>query len=99
MENVQISEIITKLEMVLENQLTREEVSDWAYEQMTAMEWREEKENRALTKDQLAVFHCLTTVYGMDLKNSPTESFHIDDDFRDWIKAFQEVEKSLKAKK
>lgn len=38
MENVQISEIITKLDMVLENQLTREEVSDWAYEQMTAME-------------------------------------------------------------
>lgn len=99
MENVQISEIITKLEMVLENQLTREEVSDLAYEQMTAMEWREEKENRALTKDQLAVFHCLTTVYGMDLKNSPTEYFHVDDDFRDWIKAFQEVEKRLKAKK
>lgn len=99
MENVQISEIITKLEMVLENQLTREEVSDWVYEQMTAMEWREEKENRALTKDQLAVFHCLTTVYGMDLKNSPTEYFHVDDDFRDWIKAFQEVEKRLKAKK
>lgn len=99
MENVQISEIITKLDMVLENQLTREEVSDWAYEQMTAMEWREEKENRALTKDQLAVFHCLTTVYGMDLKNSPTEYFHVDDDFRNWIKAFQEVEKRLKAKK
>ncbi|WP_035387633.1 hypothetical protein [Exiguobacterium undae] len=99
MENVQISEIITKLEMVLENQLTREEVSDWAHEQMTAMEWREEKENRALTKDQLAVFHCLTTVYEMDLKNSPTEYFHVDDDFRDWIKAFQEVEKRLKAKK
>lgn len=99
MENVQISEIITKLEMVLENHLTREEVSDWAYEQMTAMEWREEKENRALTKDQLAVFHCLTTVYGMDLKNSPTQYFHVDDDFRDWIKAFQEVEKRLKAKK
>ncbi|WP_214721323.1 hypothetical protein [Exiguobacterium sp. s192] len=99
MENVQISEIITKLEMVLENQLTREEVSDWAYEQMTAMEWREEKENRALTKDQLAVFHCLTTVYGMDLQNSPTEYFHVDDDFRNWIKAFQEVEKRPKAKK
>lgn len=99
MENVQISKIITKLEMVLENQLTREEVSDWAYEQMTAMEWREEKENRALTKDQLAVFHCLTTVYGMDLKNSPTEYFHVDTDFRNWIKAFQEVEKRRKAKK
>ncbi|WP_393965740.1 hypothetical protein [Exiguobacterium sp. S22-S28] len=99
MENVQISEIITKLEMVLENQLTREEVSDWAYEQMTEMEWSEEKENRALTKDQLAVFHCLTTVYGMDLKNSPTEYFHVEDDFQDWIKAFQEVEKRLKAKK
>lgn len=99
MENVQISEIITKLEMVLENHLTREEVSDWAYEQMTAMEWREEKENRALTKDELAVFHCLTTVYGMDLQNSPTEYFHVDDDFRNWIKAFQGVEKRLKAKK
>lgn len=99
MENVQISEIITKLEMVLKNRLTREEVLDWAYKVMTAMEWMEEKENRALTKEELAVFHCLTTVYGMDLQNSPTEYFHVDDDFRDWIKAFQEVEKSLKTKK
>ncbi|WP_404276534.1 hypothetical protein [Exiguobacterium undae] len=66
---------------------------------MTAMEWMEEKENRALTKDELDVFHCLTTVCGMDLQNSPTEYFHVEDDFQNWIKAFQEVEKRLKAKK
>ena len=96
MRTIQIDEVIKKLEQILEKQLTREEVSEWAYERMADLEWMEEKEDRPLTKKELAVFRCLTTVYGMDLQNSPDEYFHVEDDFRDWIKAFQEVEKSFK---
>lgn len=98
MRTIQIDEVIKKLEQVLEKQLTREEVSEWAYERMAALEWMEEKEGRSLTKKELAVFRFLTTVYGMDLQNSPDEYFHVEDDFRDWIKAFQEEERSIKIK-
>ena len=98
MITIQIDEIIKKLEQVLEKQLTPEEVSEWAYERMADLEWMEEKEGRSLTKKELAVFRCLTTVCGMDLQNSPDDYSHVEDDFRDWIKAFQEVERSFKAK-
>ena len=73
---IQIDDVInTKLEHVLKKQLTREEVSEWAYERMAALEWMEEKEGKSLTKQELAVFRCLTTVYGMDLQNSSERVF------------------------
>lgn len=98
MRTIQIDDVIKKLEHVLKKQLTREEVSEWAYERMADLEWMEEKEGRSLTKQELAVFRCLTTVYGMDFQNSPDEYFHVEDDFRDWIKAFQEEDRSIKIK-
>jgi len=98
MRTIQIDDVIKKLEHVLKKQLTREEVSEWAYERMAALEWMEEKEGKSLTKQELAVFRCLTIVYGMDLQNTPNEYFHVDNDFRDWIKAFQEEERNFKIK-
>lgn len=95
MESVLISDIIAKLELVLENTLTREEVSSWAYKYMTALE---DKNSWETTNYEQAVFECLKTVYGMDLLETPTEYLHWDNDIRDWIENFKAIEKEFKAK-
>ncbi|WP_263707327.1 hypothetical protein [Shouchella tritolerans] len=72
-------EIINKLELVLKNQLTREEVTDWASEYTM-------KEKHYVS--DLKVWDMLMTVSGLDLQDSPGEYLHTDDDIRDWIKEF-----------
>lgn len=86
MKSLQIRYIIKKLEMVLENQLTREEVSDWAYAHMMTLE------NKETTRYEELVFDCLTVVYGMDLPNDSSEYLHCEEDIRDWIKRFEKIE-------
>lgn len=41
MKTPRIPDIISKLELVLENKLSREEVSDWAYKWMMVLENKE----------------------------------------------------------
>lgn len=80
MKSLHIRDVIMKLEMVLENQLTREEVSDWVYAHMMTLE------NKKTTRYEELVFECLTVVYGMDLLNDFSEYLHCEEDIRDWMK-------------
>jgi len=89
MKTPRIPDIISKLELVLENKLSREEVSDWAYKWMMVLE---NKEGWETTDYDILVFQGLTTVYGMDLVNSPTEYLHCEEDIRDWVKELQKIE-------
>ncbi|MFP7284757.1 hypothetical protein SFC15_00845 [Shouchella clausii] len=72
-------EIINKLELVLKNQLTREEVTDWASEYTMQEKY---------DVSDMEVWKMLMTVSGLDLQDSPGEYLHNDDDIRDWIKKF-----------
>lgn len=89
MKTPRIPDIIAKLELVLENKLSREEVSDWAYKWMMVLE---NKEGWETTDYDILVFQGLTTVYGMDLLNSPTGYLHCEEDIRDWVKELQKIE-------
>lgn len=89
MTTPRIPDIIAKLELVLENKLSREEVSDWAYKWMMVLE---NKEGWETTNYDILVFQGLTTVYGMDLLNSPTGYLHCEEDIRDWVKELQKIE-------
>ncbi|XOQ16266.1 MAG: DNA-binding protein [Shouchella clausii] len=74
-------QIINKLELVLKNQLTREEVADWASEYVM-------KEKYDVS--DLKVWDMLMTVSGLDLQDSPGEYLHNDEDILDWIKEFSD---------
>ncbi|MCM3549389.1 hypothetical protein M4D48_12475 [Alkalihalobacillus clausii] len=74
-------EIIDKLELVLQNKLTKEEVADWASEYVMTYDH--------LVTD-LVVFDILTVVSGLDTLESPGEYMYDDDDIRDWIKEFSD---------
>ena len=89
MKTPNIRDIITKLELVLENQLSREEVSEWAYKWMMISE---NEEGWETTEYDILVFQGLTKVYGMDMLNSPTEYLHCEEDIRDWVKELQNIE-------
>lgn len=95
MKTPRIPDIISKLELVLENQLSREEASDWAYQWMMISENEECWET---TDYDILVFQSLTRVYGMDMLNSPTEYLHCEEDIRDWVKELQNIENSYHQK-
>lgn len=72
-------EIIYKLELVLKNKLTREEVADWASDYTM-------KEKHYVSN--LKVWQMLLTVSGLDIQDSPGEYLHTNDDIQSWIKKF-----------
>ncbi|MBX0319734.1 hypothetical protein [Shouchella clausii] len=73
-------EIIDKLEPVLQNKLTKEEVADWASEYVMTYD---------LLVTDLVVFDFLTVVSGLDTLESPGEYMY-DEDIRDWINKYSE---------
>ncbi|ALA55089.1 hypothetical protein CAY60_019660 [Shouchella clausii] len=76
-----LKEIIDKLELVLQNKLTKEEVADWAAEYVMTYDH--------LVTD-LVVFDFLTVVSGLDTLESPGEYMYDDEDIRDWINQYSE---------
>jgi hypothetical protein len=74
-------EVINKLELVLKNELTREEVTDWASEYTMQEKY---------DVSDMEVWKMLMTVLGLDLEDSPGEYLHTDDDIQDWIKKFSD---------
>jgi hypothetical protein len=72
-------EIIDKLKMILLGKLTREEVADWASEYVMQDEPNISDET---------VWELLQTVSGVDLKDSPDEYLHVEQDIIDWINKY-----------
>ncbi|HEY0828897.1 MAG TPA: hypothetical protein VGE40_12435 [Bacilli bacterium] len=85
MERPTVEEIVKRLKRVLEGNLNREEVSNWA-ENWT----RKFMDESRLSEKDLLIWKYLDVVSGIDLKDSPTEYLHIDEDIKDWIKRFEE---------
>ncbi len=82
-----IKEIVKRLNRVLEGTLTREEVSTWA-ETWT----RSFLDADGLKESDLTIWKYLDVVSGIDLKDSPTEYLHIEEDIKEWIERFQKEE-------
>jgi hypothetical protein len=72
-------EIIDKLKMILLGKLTREEVADWASEYVMQDEPNISDET---------VWELLQIVSGVDLKDSPDEYLHVEQDIIDWINKY-----------
>lgn len=72
-------EIINKLKMILQGKLTREEVADWASEYVMQDEPNISEET---------VWELLQIVSGIDLKDSPNEYLHVEQDIIDWINKY-----------
>lgn len=69
-------EIIYKLNMILQGKLSREEVADWAEEYVM--------QDEPNIEDDI-VWDFLQVVSGVDLKDSPEEYLHVEQDIKDWI--------------
>ncbi|MFV9511283.1 DNA-binding protein [Tepidibacillus sp. LV47] len=72
-------EIIDKLKMILSGQLTREEVADWASEYVM--------QDDPNISDE-TVWELLILACGVDLKDSPDEYLHVEEDIIDWINKY-----------
>ncbi|HZH62196.1 MAG TPA: DNA-binding protein [Metabacillus sp.] len=69
-------EIISKLELILQGTISREEVADWASEYVMQDEPNISDET---------VWELLQIVSGIDLKDSSDEYLHVEQDIIDWI--------------
>lgn len=78
-------EIVKRLKMVLEGSTTREEVSNWA-----EIWTRVFMDETGLSESDLLIWRYLDVVSGIDLKDSPTEYLHIEEDILEWISRFEE---------
>lgn len=78
-------EIVKRLKMVLEGSTTREEVSNWA-----EIWTRVFMDETGLSESDLLIWRYLDVVSGIDLKDSPTEYLHIEEDILEWISRFGE---------
>lgn len=74
-----IEEIVKKLNMIFEGKLSREEVSDWASEYVM--------QDEPCIEDE-TVWEFLQVVSGVDIKDSPEEYLHVEQDLEDWIKKY-----------
>jgi len=89
MQSPTIEELIMKLQQVLEGGLSREEVSDWA---MKASEVYERESS--LSQHEISLWKCLDVVGGIDLKDSPSEYLHNEQDIKGWITKFKQMKDS-----
>ncbi|WP_234399716.1 hypothetical protein [Paenibacillus popilliae] len=85
LEKPTVEEIVRRLKSVLQGNLSREEVSNWA-EYWT----RKFRDEFNLNEEDYLMWEYLDVVSGIDLKDTPTEYLHIDEDILDWIKRFEE---------
>jgi hypothetical protein len=72
-----VSEVIERLKSVLNGELTREEVSEWASYYVMADD---------PTIDDEIVWDLLKIISGIDILDSPTSYFHNEEDIKDWIR-------------
>ena len=78
-----VREIIDRLKLVLNGELTRDEVSNWASYYVMADE---------PTVDDEIVWELLKIICGIDTLVSSTSYLHNEEDIKDWIK---QAKKSL----
>ncbi|MCC5714963.1 hypothetical protein, partial [Klebsiella pneumoniae] len=72
-------EIIDKLELVLQNKLTKEEVADWASKYVVTAD-------HPVT--DVTVFKFLTVASGLDTLLAPGEYMYDDGDIKNWINKY-----------
>lgn len=70
-------EITQRLEQILNNQLSREEVADWAFAFL--------EQDDALAEMDLNAWHYLVTVSAVAERTAPGEYLYSLEDIQDWI--------------
>ncbi|BFH15898.1 DNA-binding protein [Paenibacillus melissococcoides] len=73
-------EVISKLLSILQGSLSREEVADWASEIVM--------QDEPIVTDE-EVWELLKITSGVDIKDSPDEYLHVEQDIMDWINKFK----------
>ncbi|GAC43915.1 hypothetical protein [Paenibacillus popilliae] len=73
-------EVLSKLLSILQGSLTREEVADWASEFVM-------QDEPSVTDE--VVWDLLKIASGVDIKASPDEYLHIEQDIMNWINKFK----------
>lgn len=86
MEKSTFEEIIEKLQQVIEGELSREEVSNWAEKASHFFE-----SEGSLSEKDISIWKGLDVVMGIDLKDSPAEYLHNEIDIRNWISRFSAI--------
>lgn len=72
-------ELLSRFEFILQGEISREEVADWASEYVM-------QDSPNVTDE--TVWELLILACGIDLKNSPDEYLHDEQNIKDWIKEF-----------
>lgn len=72
-------EVLSRFEFILQGEISREEVADWASEYVM-------HDSPNVTDE--TVWELLILACGIDLKNSPDEYLHDEQNIKDWIKEF-----------
>ncbi|RJG25916.1 DNA-binding protein [Paenibacillus thiaminolyticus] len=73
-------EVLSKLLSILQGSLSREEVADWASEIVM--------QDEPIVTDE-EVWELLKITSGVDIKDSPDEYLHVEQDIMDWINKFK----------
>lgn len=72
-------ELLSKFRSILQGSLSREEVADWASEFVM-------QDEPIVTDDD--VWELLNLASGVDIKDSPDEYLHVEQDIINWINKF-----------
>lgn len=72
-------EVLNRFKLILQGTMSREEVADWASEYVM--------QDFPDVKDETA-WQLLKIACGVDLKDSPDEYLHDEQNIKDWIKEF-----------
>ncbi len=86
MEKLTVEKIIAKLQQVLEGEISREEASNWA-----ERAWSIFDREGSLSETDITVWKCLDVVMGIDIKDSPTEYLHNEEDIKEWMSRFKKM--------
>lgn len=90
-EQPTIQDIQNRLMSVLNGKMSREAIADWANIYVL-------QEDPMVNDEQ--VWKLLTILSGIDIKDSPTDYLHTEEDIKNWIKMCEELDcKTSNAKK
>lgn len=79
--------LINKLELILQGTISREAVADWASKFVM--------QDEPNITDEI-VWELLQVVSGVDLKNSPDEYLHVEQDIKNWIERYSSISPTKK---
>ncbi|MEZ6044134.1 MAG: hypothetical protein R3C11_00835 [Planctomycetaceae bacterium] len=76
---ISLNTLAPVFEALINGQMSREEASDWAI--ILEQEWDAKVHTASSSVDESVLYDSLDLLKAADFKNSPTEYFHVPEDF------------------